>query len=1021
MRIVRFVLFVVLIASFCSTLTYAAADRITSAIDSANMVELARSVHPKAQAQYDQGIVEPSFPLSYLTLVMAPSPSQQKALNRLLAEQQDPASPNYHKWLTPAQYADRFGMSQADIDRITSWLKAQGFTILSVDGSRNTVVFSGTAAQVQSAFRTEIHRYSVDGEEHFANATPVMIPAALNGIVTSIRGLHNFRLKPASRFRSFGKTESRLSPDYYAPKWLFPNFLSPADVNTIYDIPSTLDGTGEKLVVVGQTDIFLNDIADFRTGFGFNPIFSGCTTTTTAPIGIITGCTTSSTANFQYVLVGSDSNPPAPSDANDLQESDLDIEWTSAIAPNAQVIFVNAPKSGVIEALAYAIEPTTGAPPLAPVISMSYGACESDSGGGVEAELAYATSLGTTILIATGDVGAAACDGNPPEGQNANPPFSPAVGGLAVSYPASSPNVTAVGGTAISLANDSYPSPSSYWNTPTTNPTNGGTAKSYIPEIAWNDDEEFASYCHSPATGDKFCSTGNGTPGWQALSTSATAAQVQADMWISSGGGGASNCAPGLSGTTCTGFPQPTWQTSLSVPNLPTGDGHLRWVPDVSLFASPNFPGYIFCTPQDPFPSSGTPTYTSTCDPGGNTGISNALNNFPSPSVIGGTSASTPAFAGMVTLLNQSLGGTGLGNINTVLYKLAQNKSNGVFHQPTGGDNDVYCQANTPSGAPANIICPSTGVFGFSTTNSDSTTGYNLVTGLGSVDVGNLVTAWAGTVAGFTLSPNPASVAAVAGHNSNSTTITITPQDGFTGTVTFTCSAGLPAGAACNFTTVNSTSSTLVIQVPANAVPVSNASVTVKGTSGAVSNTTTVSLTITATDQSFTLAAQNATYQVTQGSSVTPTVNLTPVNGFNAAVTYTCTEPATLTESTCTGPMGAVPSSQPASLTITTTAPSGELRRPFDRQRIFYAALLPGLLGIMFTFGSRKRSLRGTRMLGLILVLGSSTLWLGSCGGNSSSQKSPGTPKGSYTITVSATTGGASPVTGQTTFTLQVQ
>src|SRR3984957_6390259 len=166
-----------------SSLCFAAqSDRITSPIDSSQVVPLAKSLHPKAQPQYDMGAVDPSLALSYVTLLMAPSPTQQRALDQLLAQQQDRNSSNYHKWLTPQQFADRFGLSQNDMNKVTAWLKSQGFEILSIGGGRNSVSFSGTASQVQSAFKTEIHNYNIDGQEHFANSMSLMIPVALNAL-----------------------------------------------------------------------------------------------------------------------------------------------------------------------------------------------------------------------------------------------------------------------------------------------------------------------------------------------------------------------------------------------------------------------------------------------------------------------------------------------------------------------------------------------------------------------------------------------------------------------------------------------------------------------------------------------------------------------------------------------------------------------------------------------------------------------------------------------------------------------
>ncbi len=1096
MRIAKSPLVVILVATFFSALSFAAQpDRIAGAIDSSNMVRLSRSLHPAAKQEFDRGPVSAAFKLSYVTVVMSPSASQQAALNQLLAQQQDPTSANFRKWLTPAQYADRFGLSQRDIDRVTTWLKSQGFTVLSVGGGRNSVTFSGTAAQVQRAFRTEIHRYNVNGEQHFANSTPLMVPAALNGVVRTIRGVHDFRMKPANHAKSFRANVDGVRADYYDGNFIFPNFLSPADIATIYDFPSSLTGTGQKLAVVGQTDIFLADINDFRSGFGLSTIpTSGSGSCTVNGNGLIVSpCTTTS---FAYVLLGSD--PGAPS-ANDIGGADLDVEWSGAAAPGAQIIFVNGETAdGVNDALAAVINPPSG-PPLAPVITMSYGACEAHAAD-LETELQQGNVEGVTIMNSSGDTGAAACDYNPP---NNNPPFTGAVGGAAVNYPASSPEVTGVGGTGITLANDSYPSPSAYWNA--ANGTNGGSAVSYIPEIAWNDNEELGSFCNG-ITGVSFCDPTGGVK--------VTNAQTfQEDYWISIGGGGASNCWTETGGGVCqAGFAQPTWQQGLTVSGAPA---NVRWVPDVSLFASPNFPGFIYCTPQDP----GSGNYTSTCV----NGIFTAVDTYNS--LVGGTSASSPVFAGIVTLINEHVNGTGssgLGNINSTLYTLAKTPSNGAFHKVTSGDNKVYCASGQPSAQPAALRCPTSGtlVVGYSASNADATTGYNLVTGLGSVDVNKLLLAWpaalppttttvaaspssthegvsvtltatvspataTGTVTffsnstslgngtlssgtatlmttalpqgtddvtanyngdlsdagstssavpvtvgpAFTLGISPTSTTVAAGHTaptSGSIAITLTPSSGYNQQTTFTCT-GLPSGASCSFNpnpvtpdgTHNISTSMQIATVAGMAS--GTTAVTVSGTNGGTITHTvpSFSLTVNTTDQSFTLAPQNANYAVSQGSSVTAILTLTPTNGFNSPVTYTCAD--SVSESGCTPPVGATTTTSPQ-FTITTTRATGALHSPFDRgMKIFYAVFMPGLLGIVFTLGSRKRSLRGMRLLGLIVVLGFSTLWLGSCGGsNGSSNKDPGTPLGQHTVTVNATTGGANPVTATTMITFTV-
>ncbi len=1137
MRIVKSLVPALLLAILFSNLSYAASpDRIAGAIDSSRAVPLTRSVHPQAVTDFDRGAVSPSFKLQYMTLVTEPSPAQQRALNRLMAAQQDPTSPSYHQWLTPAQYADRFGLSQSDMDRITGWLKSQGFTVLSVGGGRNTVVFSGTAAQVQKAFSAEIHRFNVNGEKHFANATSLMIPAAFNGIVTSIRGVNDFRMHTSSHLQSnFGPgsttvAKPRLGPktraDYTDSNFIFPNFLAPADVETIYDTKplitaaSPTDGSGEKIAIVGRTDIFLADINDFRSAFGLTPISaSNCTlnTATATTANVITAC---NDPRFKYILLPGQTDPLVPDSAvqGDITEADLDVEWSGAAAPGAQVVYINAPQTDVTDSLAYAINPPTGTAIPAPIISMSFGTCEPGVNTFMESELQQGAAEGITIINSTGDQGAAACDGSPVEG-NTLPFATGAVNGLAVNYPASSPFVTGVGGTSISLANDSYPNPNAtYWNA--SNGTTGGSAVKYIPELTWNDEEAFAAYCAAPISGDTFCA--QSTAGWVKITSAKTA---QEDIWINGGGGGASNCFTSNS-TTCTGgFPQPSWQSTLTVPSAPTT--RTRWVPDVSLLASANFPGYILCTPQNPDAQS--PVYTSTCV-NGISGPNGAVEGFNS--LIGGTSASAPIFAGFVALLNQYLGGPaspGLGLINPTLYNLAKARTtNKAFNQTTGGDNDAYCKSGTPSfqTSASGFQCPTAGVMGYNAANQDTLTGYNLVTGLGSVDVNNLAIAWDGsrsattvstlitsssqvnlgqsvtltatlssttalgnvnffvngsatpvgtisltsanagvaalattslpagtdhvtaayagdtlhkpsavssavtvtvTQPDFSIAVAPALANVVAGHNSSETTaitLTFTPINGLNQPITPSCT-GMPNGATCAFSptpvTMDGThpQTTNMTIATAAGMGATSTNITISATGSGVTHTfTPFALTTTATDQSFTLAPQNANYSVTRPQSVNAILTLTPTKGFNTAVTYTCTD--TVSETTCTGPSGATTSTSP-SFVITTTAPTRAMAAPFGAGKgIFYAALLPGLLGIMLTMGSRKRSLRGMRMLGLIAVLGVSTLGLGSCSGSNSSTHDPGTPTGPQSVTVNATTGGANPVTATTTINFTV-
>src|SRR5579872_6894440 len=1019
-----------LVGGFSISSRAVTADRVTRPLSGGPRVTLKGNVHRNALPEYDAGPIDPAMRLGSITLLTVPTAQQQKALSQLIADQQNPKSPQYHKWLTPEQWADQFGLSRNDVQQITSWLKAQGFTIQSVARGRNWFVVSGTAAQVARTFGTQIHRYNIKGEMRVANATAPKIPAALAGIVTGIRGLDDFHLRPRAKVRpNYYFSDTKYSAQFIAPGDLAALY----DINALYSSSTPIDGTGQKLAVIGQTDIYLADITDFRTGFGLSAI--SCPTNTN---GVITSC---SDPHFSYVVANGLTDPGVPLTGGDLSEADLDIELSTAVARGAQIVFVNAPATfngnnlvsgGVWSAWYYAVDQN-----LAPVISLSYGTCEfgdnnvltsAGAAGADEVELQKANSEGITFVNSTGDAGAAECE-------TSNSTVNPgqlATQGLAVGYPASSPEVTGVGGTSIPLAN--LASTSGYWNQ--TNGTDGNSvANGYIPEQAWNDDLEFYQDCQSGGylVGQPFCTGGNGTG--TAITSEASA---QNAIGISSSGGGPSNCAQqdSTNSTCVAGFPKPSWQTvTLS------GEPNARYSPDVSFLATPNFPGYIYCTALSELRLSGT---TIACAPGGATGISNALKltdsqGNPTPPIIGGTSASAPIFAGMIALMNQyllnndNISTAGLGNVNPILYKLALTSANGAFNKVNVGDNNVYCSPNMPTGMPTSIQCPAAGVFGFSASSSDAATGYNLVTGLGSVDANKLAVALGDTIVNFSVSPSQSTVSTAAGETTSPTTVAITPIKNYVGPATYSCS-GQPAGATCTFTTVNSTSSTLVINTVPNMAVVSNTPVTVQATDtvSGVAKTTTVTLSVSKTTESFALTSSlgsNASLAVTQGQTSGP-VNLTVVStstppfvsGSSTALPLTYTCGGLPSESTCNFSPSSTTAALSVSLTISTTAPTGKLIRPLDRgPSIFYAVLFPGLFGIVVTFGARKRSLNAMRMLVLIALLSMSAVWMASCGGSSSSNKNPGTPTGSYPITINATTGGASPLTSSVKLTLNVQ
>lgn len=577
-----------------------AQDRIAGSIDRSRMVALRSGAQPLARAEFDRGPVDPSRNLGYVTIHLAPSAAQQAALERLLEEQRDPSSPDYHRWLTPEQFADRFGASSHDIAEITRWLESEGLNIEHPARGRNWIAFSGTAERVGRALHTEFHRYVVKGEEHFANSTAPSVPAALDGMVSGFVGLDDFGQKPL--FNNGDGTHS----------------LAPDDMATIYDIAPLyklgVDGSGQTIVITGATDLEANfaDIRAFRAKFNLPP------------------------KDPQVVTVG----PPPGLVRGAIGEADLDIEWAGAVARNANIVYVESADftiSGI-----YAIDQNLGQ-----IISNSAGRCEQVfmyEGLLFRSIVQQGNAQGITFVSGSGDAGPATCDGwfSEPEATN----------GLAAFFPATIPEITAVGGTEFNEGAGAY------WSA--TNSPNGASALSYIPEKAWND---------TPATG-----VINGTSGGPSII-----------------------------------YAKPGWQTGPGVPS----DG-ARDVPDVAMPASGYHDGYIVC-------SSGT-----------------CFNDF------GGTSAATPVFAGIVALLNQALVSRGilrqpgLGNINPTLYRLAATGSN-AFHDVTVGDNIVPCVIGTPN-------C-TTGKLGYT-----AGPGYDLVTGLGSIDALNLVNAWNTNGAQTTLS-----------------------------------------------------------------------------------------------------------------------------------------------------------------------------------------------------------------------------------------------------------------------------
>jgi len=873
--------------------------------------------HPMARAEFDRGRVEGSMRIDRAALVFKLAPAQQAALEKLLAEQQNPHSSNYRKWLTPEQYAARFGMSGSDLSHVSAWLKSQGLTVDGYSRARTRVFFSGTAAQVESVFRTEFHRYLVDGETRFANATELSVPQALSGVVLGVRGLDNFRPRPRARVAVRPNFTSHVSGNH---------FVAPVDFATIYNVKplydAGFDGTGQKIAVVGQTQIHTADIDAFRNAAGLPA------------------------SNLQLVPIDSSTG----FSSGDEVESDLDVEWTGGVAKNAAILFVYAGASSltknVFDALAFAIDQN-----LAPVISTSYGNCEANLAGftaTLRADVQQANAQGQTVIAASGDAGAADC-----ESQTAKS----AIKGLAVDAPASVPEVTAMGGTEFNLdasvtvtgtaPNTDAPADPPYWAGTTGATDTVSSALIYIPEMGWND----------------------------------TTASIAAGGGLSASGGGVSAV-----------FAKPTWQTALT-----PVDGH-RDVPDLSLTSSPNHDSSLICS-QAFFAPATTPTSCSA-------GFRASDGSLAS---VGGTSVASPAFAGIVAILNQATQSAGLGNINPTLYTLAASTPS-AFHDITAGNNIVPCTSGTPTTGSASLRCPTTAPFQF---GYSAAAGYDLVTGLGSIDAHVLVTSWPTFVSTPDFSVGGTPIIVSAPGQSGTSTVTVSATNGFTGMVDLTCvTSSLPTGVTCAFapTPVASGTSTLTITTAA-ATPTATSNITVTGTSGSVSHTTSISLTVSApATPDFTIARTTlAPATVAAGGTATSTITIAATGGFTGTVSLACsvTGGGTPAPTCLLAPPSVANGSGTSALTVTTTAPhslSGAVISPQPGRGFgWLAAGSSALFAGIFLLGvpSRRRRMAGFGLMLLVFF----TAGVG-CGGGSSSggsTKTGGTPPGAYVITVTAT------------------
>ena len=1062
--------------------------RIVEKIDETSLVALKGNTHPAANARNDLGRVSPDLPMTDLILVLSRDAAQQAAFDKFVASQYDADSPSFHHWLTPDEVGADFGPSESDVATVENWLTGNGFTIGEVTRDRMSIRFSGTAAKVESAFHTEIHNLSVKGEAHIGNMSDPQIPAAIAPVVVGVKALHNFFPRPLHRMgskvtlnRAAGGWQrtasasvrpthvSKATPGPSKPGAEFtinvpaaggstgtPAYteedISPYDFATIYNVlplwNKGIDGTGQTIAIAGTSDVSQNDISTFRTFFGLptnlaantpqivhpNPSLPGkddpgiCTSTTSTICGI-----------------------------GDLIENSLDVEWSGSIAKNAQIILVTAASQSATDDTLYDAESYIVNNTTAPVLSVSYGLCELFEGTAGNAEYntlwQNAASEGIAVFVAAGDSGAASCD----DGGSSSGPYV-AEYGVSVSGLASTPYDTAVGGTDfnwcpfLSGFNGNACPASPYWSASNTTPSGAGnpsiSALGYVPEMPWNETctNPFMLAGLQALAGPNYLDVSgvnNTEEACNLISYNVSALESEYGYSVGllntvGGGGGVSNCttSDGATVASCTGgYAKPSWQSPAGLTGI-VNDSK-RDLPDVSFFSADGYvsdSAYLICVEED----GGSPcTYSSDAE--------------PFASEVGGTSASTPPMAGVMALINQKAGAA-QGFANPELYKLAAKQTysgcsaesvttssscyfNDIDAGPfaSAGTNAMPCDYGwegsiSPNCTAADSLEGSADVVGILSGYSAGT-GYDQATGLGSLNVANVVNAWPSIAPGaaVTVTVTPASSSvflaqslAVAG------TVASSPSGGTapTGTVTLT-GGGYTATAALSGGTYSFT-------IPANGLDAGTDTLNVAyGGSGTYSTGSGAALvTVEGTGATFSLTnppvaltpSTAGTTGISAGTTVSAAVTVSAVNGYAGTVTLTCsliTSPSGATDApTCNGGGPSLAATLPNStaqtitFTVSTTAPSTTTTTN-ARKKLQSAGSRGGwmevgggaLLSLLVFLGipARRRSWRATLgMVMLLVALGGMV----ACGGGGSpgttTTTDPGTSAGTYSFTVTA-------------------
>jgi hypothetical protein len=742
------------------------APRITTNVDESSLTTLKGNVPSLARAEFDQGEADAATQLTHMRLVLSRSAAQQSALDNYLAQLQDKSSPNYHKWLTPQQFGALYGPADSDIAALVAWLQSHGFTVEPISLGRTNIAFSGSVSQVEAAFHTSIHSYQTADAQFYSNTTDPQIPSALAGVVMGIAHLNTIRPRAHSVRGSVGSANQQTGRS--EPNSLPANGPSPmltSGGNNFWIVPA-------DAATIYDTPNALN--ANFSSGTSY--IGTGVN----IGIGGDEVISASIVETYRSTFLGSSTAPiinycassnscsttnlPSTGNTGDADEAYIDTELSGGLAPGATIYFYYN------DDLNIAIEAALDANVVS-IFSLSFGECEANMTGGGNAQISnywsQAAAEGIAVTVSSGDSGSASCDGDTAKVSTV------ARLGLSVSGYASTPYNIAVGGTDFYGLENSF---STYVSTSTGTagaPTYYRTAKSYIPESIWNDstlqdNQPLAD--NEPETG-KYAS-------------------------IVAGSGGVSNV-----------YSLPSWQTGAGIPaTVPSGvNANARSLPDVSVMSGNgyDFATWLICDGEYP------------C-----TSISNGFDGSGGYDGYGGTSTAAPAFAGILAMVEQKTGSR-LGQAAQELYALYNGShAASVFHDVVTGNNSVPCVSGTPN-------CALDSESDYFETGYNALTGYDLASGLGSVDATQLVNYWNSSIGSaaatvtVNATPNPATIA-----QSVTVTISVSGSSGTpTGTVVLT--SGSYNSGAKTLGSSGCTAASCVITVPADSLAVGTDTLTV--------------------------------------------------------------------------------------------------------------------------------------------------------------------------------------------------